>query len=248
MNTRIIMSAVISFVLLSVSVQAEILNIASEENWIPYAVTEDGEAKGFSADLIRAVLDRMETPYTITPYPWKRALSMVMDGKAAGLYNASPKPDRAEKCFYPTEPLVYSQYVFFILKERADTLQYESFDDLQGHTLGMCDGYSYSPEFLEFAKTHDDVIKAPDDEILLKMLSKGRVDFFPAEIGNGMAILKKLGLEDTITYLPKPLLEKPYYVIFNKERVDQAFVDEFSQTLKAFKETPEFKAIYDAYF
>jgi polar amino acid transport system substrate-binding protein len=247
MNKRVIFIVGIYVCLFATWVQAETLHIVCEEEWRPYVFEQDGVAKGFSPEVLEHVFDKMGVSIKITPYPWNRALKMVFSGETDALFEASKKPDREEACYYPSEPLFYSNYVFFILKEHAGKLKYESFDDLKGYTVGVCDGYSYTSEFWEFLKAQNNFVSTVNDESLLKMLNLGRVDIVPVEIGNAIELLKKLGIQDRVVHLPKPLTQKPYYIIFNKQRVEEAFVEEFSHTLRDFKQTSEYDALFEKY-
>ncbi len=227
---------------------AKNLEIVCEEEWKPYIYFENGKPKGYSFEILEYVLKNMEIEYTLTPYPWKRALKYVMKGRVDALFNASKKTDREEACHYPSEDLLKSKYVFFILKRNEKKLKYQNFEDLKGHLIGVALGYSYTPEFWNFVKINKNYLEARNDKLNFKKLSKGRIDYFPAEIGNGKAIIEELGIGDIITYLPKPLTQKPYYIIFNKSRIEKEFVDMFSNTLEEFKKSPEYKGLYDKYF
>ena len=226
-----------------VSAQVE-LKIATEE-WPPYVYNENGHIIGYSVEILDAVFSEMDIRYTMTQYPWKRAMKMVFSGQEDALFHASQKADRMEYCYYPTEDLCRVRYVFFIRKEDAGHLKFESLNDLKGYTIGVTQGYSYTEEFLKFLyEEHRHFEENPSDESNLKMLAKRRIDYFPAEERNGVFLLKKLGKQDEITSIGAPaLLEKSYFIIFNKKNVDMSFVEKFSETLAKFKQTERFKEI-----
>ena len=115
--------------------------------------------------------------------------------------------------------------------------------------IGLVRGYSYTPEFWEFAAKYMTYQEITNDEILFKMLNEGRFDYILAELGNGIHTVKKLGLDNIIIPLKSnPIKFDGLYVIFTKKNISQSFVDEFSAELKKFKQDPLYQEIYDEYF
>ncbi|MDM8538898.1 transporter substrate-binding domain-containing protein [Desulfobacterales bacterium HSG17] len=112
------------------TVHAKNLEIVCEDDWRPYIYFENKVPKGYSYEILEKVFNQMGVNFSIKPYRWKRALKNVMKAKADALFNASRKPDREAACFYPSEDLLKSAYVFYILKENSDKLKFDSFDDL----------------------------------------------------------------------------------------------------------------------
>ncbi|GAK57441.1 extracellular solute-binding protein family 3 [Candidatus Vecturithrix granuli] len=228
------------------SVAQTSLKIATEE-WPPYVYEQDGKITGYSIDILNNVFTEMDVTVTYHQYPWKRALKGVFSGTSDALFHASKNEERLQYCYYPEEYLAQSRYVFFIRKEDVNRLKFDSFDDLLGHDVGITQGYSYTAELLDFLNTHKLAISTVSDESNLRMLAKGRIEYFPTDVLNGLYLMKKLGLQDQLTYLPKPIFEKPYFIMFNKYNVSLALVEKFSAVLAAFKQTEEFRQIEAKY-
>lgn len=222
------------------------LKIATEE-WPPYVYEQDGKVAGYSIDILQSVFAEMGVTITYEQYPWKRALKGVFSGTSDALFHASKNEERQQYCYYPEEYLAQSSYVFFIRKEDAGRLKFDSFDDLVGHDVGITQGYSYTPDLLEFLNTHKLAISTVSDESNLRMLAKRRIEYFPTDVLNGLYLIKKLGLQDQLTYLPKPIFGKPYFIMFNKHNVSLEFVETFSAALAAFKQTEAFRLIEAKY-
>lgn len=251
---RVIVAIVSTLAMLCIGMPAtarqNTLHIGCDNDWPPYEWLdkETKELKGFAPEVVTHVLETMGVDFTITPYPWKRAEKNVLEGKTAALFPASRKAKREETCYYPEINIINSEYYFYIRKEDRGTLRYTDFSDLQGHRIGVTSGYSYTTEFRDFLRANQNYTEARTDELNLKKLVKGRFDYFPGEIGNVSVLAKQLGIEDEIVRLPKAFIQKPYYMIFNKAHVDEAFVERFSAALETFKQSPEYKTIYDKYF
>lgn len=224
------------------------LEIVSEEEWKPYIWYTNGIPKGYSHEVLDRVFRQMGIVWELEKHPWKRALKKVMGGKADGLFNASRKTDREAACHYPEIELFHSQYAFYITKENTGRLKFDTLDDLEGHTVGVALGYAYTEEFWNFVRKKGNYDEAKNDKLNFLKLAKGKIDYFPAEIGNAKILLRELDLSDKIVRLRKPLTQKPYYLIFSKSRVDKKFVGDFSRNLESFKKTDTFKEIYEKYF
>lgn len=222
------------------------LKIATEE-WPPYVYEQDGKIAGYSIEILNSVFAEMGVTVTYEQFPWKRALKGVFSGTSDALFHASKNEERQQYCYYPKEYLAQSGYVFFIRKEDSGRLKFDSFDDLVGHDVGLTQGYSYTPELLDFLNTHKLAISTVSDESNLRMLAKGRIEYFPTDLLNGIYLIKKLGLQDQLTSLPKPIFKKPYFIIFNKQNVSLEFVERFSTALTTFKRTEEFRLIEAKY-
>lgn len=241
---KILSMAILSLCLVLPSARAGELTLASEE-WPPYSFSRDGEMTGFCVELVRAVLDRMKTTARIHAYPWVRAEQMALTGQVDGLFSASRKDRREQVCHYPDEPLFDSEYVFFVRKEGRDSARFSGFAELKGKRVGVTRAYSYSEALWDFLRAEGNFVEAASDERNFRVLVGGRIDFFPAERANGLFLLKEMGISDRVIPLEGTIVEKPYFLIFNKERVSGAVADRFGAELRAFKETPAFDALRD---
>lgn len=240
------------FIVLSnfANVQAKTLTIASEEYWPPYCSidTVTGKSQGFASKIVFNVMKNMEVNFKITPYPWKKAEKLVLGDKVGALYPASRKSRREVKCYYPKASLFDSEYFFYVKKSNEGNLQYNNLSDLKKYKIGITKGYSYNSEFMEFIKKNKNFESARSDELNIKKLVKGRFEYFPGEAGSVALLVKKLGFEGKIVRLPKPFIQKPYFIIFNRKKVEEDFVVKFSNVLQEYKGTEEFKSIYTEYF
>jgi len=224
------------------------LTIVCDDRFPPFEFSEDGKLKGFAVDLVKAVFNRMEVPYRIETYPWKRAESMVVSGQADALFSASYLKARSDVCWYSSEHLFESEYVFFIHKQDKNNLYFGSFEDLKFKHICVTLGYSYNESFWAFLKENGNYTETVTDEQSLLMLANRRCDYCIIEKNVGKEIVKTMNQKDNITYIPKAVIQKPYFMIFNKNQTPKSLADRFSKELKLFKTTEEYKKIYSTYF
>lgn len=229
------------------------LNIITDD-WPPYEF-KAGDAgneyiSGFSTEVIIAVLKKMNVGINdrIKQYPWVRGEKMVIDGAADLLYTASENPERAKLTHYPSESLMESSWSFFIRAEDSGKLKYNSFDDLKGHKIGVVRGYSYTPDLWAFMKAENNFEEVVSDDLNVKKLAGKRFDYIIMDYGNGMSLLKNMGMSDKIVAIPNPIKLISLYAIFSKNTIDKDFVDQFSAELKTFKSTEDYKLIFNKYF
>jgi len=242
----IVLTALLSLFVSNINAEMKSIDIVCDE-WPPYQIVENNQVRGFSTKVVKTVLERMKVNVnSLRAYPWKRALKMIEKGKADALFSANYTKDRTEFAFYPDEKIVNSLWVMWVREE--DELKFESFDDLLGKNVGIVRGYSYTPEFLNFVKKHDIYEEVADDEQNFRKLNAGRVDFISAELGNGLYIVKNLGLDKIIPLVDNPIKSDGLYIIFNKNNVPEFFVEKFSDELKKLKQESLYKFLYDEYF
>jgi polar amino acid transport system substrate-binding protein len=219
------------------------------DQWIPYENLSDADAPGFSTEVLKAVFASMKQEVSFEEFPWARAARLVFRGERDALFTAFYDEERARFCHFPKEPLARDKWIFFVRAADAGRLKFSSFADLVGHEIAVLRGASISPEFWAFARQHRTIRETASDEVNMRMLEAGRVDYVVASFVNGMRLIKSLGLDGKIApLLSRSLKEDNLYVIFSKERVAPAFVDAFSEALRRFKQTEAFRAIYRKYF
>lgn len=213
--------------------------------WPPYQMYQDTELTGYSVQIVKAVYQRMGIPlkHPITALPWSRCLAMLENGTMDALFSANYAPERKQYALYPEEPLISSPWVVWV----REGYEIESMQELQSMRVGAVRQYSYTPEFWEFIQTNSRVETVGNDETNFKKLSAGRLDATVAELANGLYLRKKLGIKNIVPIRHLIVKESGLYIIFNKKNVSEEFVNEFSQELSAFKETLEYRNLYEKY-
>jgi len=224
------------------------LQLGTDE-WAPYETLNDVQAPGFSVEVIRRVFAGMGQQVEIHQFPWARAQAMVYQGKNDGLFSAFKNAERMENCYYPDEPLVSDRWVLFVREDNLNRLAFHSLADLDGRTVGVVRGAAVSPEFWSFVKSHGNYEEAVDDDEDFRKLLAGRVDYVVASFANGMLERIRILNGGVIQPLPGAVLkEDSMYLIFSKRTVPLSLVQSFSKALHQFKQTEEYRAIFQRYF
>jgi polar amino acid transport system substrate-binding protein len=223
------------------------------DHWPPYeftvGVAGNEHITGFSTEVILAVLTKMNVGINdrIKQYPWIRADKMVRKGSADLLYTGVNNEDREKETYYAYEPLIDSAWSFFIRKEDEGKIKYDSLDDLKGQKIGVVRGYAYPLSFWEYVKKEHSFEEVTTDEQNVKKLIAKRFNIIIMDYINGLNLLKNLELSGEIVALPKPLQKVSLYAIFSRITIEKDFVEQFSEELKEFKKTEEYRSIYEKY-
>ncbi|MBA4367348.1 MAG: hypothetical protein C0403_06875 [Desulfobacterium sp.] len=210
---------------------------------------QDGTMTGLATKIVQEVLRGMQVEtFVIEEYPWARALKMLTNGKLHGLYTIGKTDERAELYYYPDEPLLMTKWIFFIRQENVGKLTFTRLEDLKGHLIGVMRAYKYTPEFWDFVKKEQNYIESAYEEIMFKNLANDRLEYVLCDYAVGIAMIKRLGLENVIVPLAEhPLDESPVYIAFSKKVVALDFVVRFSQELKVLKMRPIYQTIQQEY-
>lgn len=176
---------------------------------------------------------------------WKTSDTLDM------VFTYSYKKWRTEFLMYPKVSHISTQYHFFILRKNMGKIIYNTFDDLKGLTVGMTEGFSYTPEFLKAAESGIfKVDKVPINDLHMKKLLFGRIDIVPLPTMVALYEAKEGGYRDKIGYLPKSVKDKPYYNTFVKAStfpIIEDLIPRYDRVLKEMKQNGEVKAIFDKY-
>jgi polar amino acid transport system substrate-binding protein len=196
---------------------------------------------GVNTGVVVNVLKQMGVESEVLFMPWERCLKMVKNGNADAIISASKTPEREKYLLYPDEPLSYSKNVIFMKKGS----NYKTFDDIKGLKLAYVPSYYYGGLFDKLP-----VIKVPVNDTTngFLMLKSGRVDLVISDYLFGIYEIKALGMENEVEIFPIAVTDRdPLYIAFSKARVDKEFVKKFSEQLKDFKKTEEYRNLIDIY-
>lgn len=241
----------ISILALASPLAAEPLRLVSDD-WPPYEYRDpsSGEVTGFSTELIRAVLRKLNQAVApVLVYPWARAEREVRTGNADGIYTLTRTAERLDFLYFPEEPLHTDTGTLFVRRDQLPSPPISGVSDLSRLSLATVRGYAYSPEILAILASSDQVTEVSDETQLFGMLARGRVDAVLTYRNVGTAVIDRMALGAEIMTISEPLLfQRSYYVGFNKQAVTREFVEQFSDQLGRLKRSSEYLLLEQKYF
>lgn len=148
----------------------DVIKIGSTPDGYPQVYSEDGEVKGFSADVYQEVFDRLgyEIEWSLTD--WTGALASLETGKVDTLANFAVTPERQEKYNY-TNPYYYSRAGLGVAQDNEDI---NSLEDVQGKRVANVTGSNYG-----------DVLKAEDEGDEIELVNYDTMDVIISDVASG---------------------------------------------------------------
>jgi signal transduction histidine kinase len=172
-----------------------ILKSASELDYPPFAlVRPDGNADGFSVDLLKAVVSAIGMDIDIVVGPWHEIKQMLTEGRLDVLPLVAYSPER-EHLYDFTVPYLQMHGTIFV-RQGEESIRSEA--DLQGkEVLVMRDDAAH--EYAISEKLPVTLIVTETFEEAFALLAAGRHDAILCQHLMGLQLIKKLGLFNVVS-------------------------------------------------
>ncbi|MCP4050483.1 MAG: transporter substrate-binding domain-containing protein [bacterium] len=214
----------------------------------PYEYEENGEIKGMAVSIVREVFKRMGQPIEIKLYPWARALRMVKEGQADGIFTAYKNPEREKFALYSKGVLMPQSVSLCTLKHKDFKLD-KNLTNLKNYKIGIVHKVSYGRNFDNAVKNNiiNRTVKSYSGEENFERLLIGYLDFAVSNTYGAIDILCKIGKRDQISILSPPIQEVPSYIAFSKKRNLLGTRDKFDIILSTMKADGTYDEIIKSY-
>ena len=216
-------------------------------NWTPYEyINENQEEKGININIIKAVAKSLNWKIKFYNRPFTRCLLEVEKGKMDAIMSVFKTPEREKFLYFPTEHINSDITILFTHKDSK--LKYNgNLKSLSGLEVALERDNSYGKKF----DNADYLIKqkAPNSHRLVSVITSKR---YPVGIHSYYALIalaKELNSIDTIKILSPPVSKDKLYIAFTKAKGPsyEKLAQDFSEALKNFKTTPEYREIMQDY-
>lgn len=216
-------------------------------NYPPFSYEEDGQQKGLAIELIKAAFQRMRQEVRIEFVPFARAVEMVKNGEADGVFPFAVSDERKMFATFSSEKLLTDPGSLFV---RADsTLTFDGdYAKLAPYTIGMQRGTNHGPAFMQALTTYGiktDLAENQEKNVL-KLVS-GRFDI---AVGPRLVVLhaaRQAGKQSEIKLLYSGISEGHAYLAVSKRRNREALIAEFDQAISKMRRDGSYDKILRAY-
>jgi polar amino acid transport system substrate-binding protein len=198
---------------------------------------------GVYFDIVTAIFDDLGIDYTVTSLPFKRGLMQAKAGK--GIVVGIFKTDERAQYLDFSDNFYSTQVVLFTKKGHA--FLYHSITDLKDRHIGAKLGWSYGETFDSARNQKLFSVVEGESESLIKQLLQERTDAFIDNKLTGIYSIKKLGIEDQIEIIPKPIDTGPHYLGVRKGSKTE-LLKQFNQRLLEFQQDGRYKQLLIPYF
>jgi polar amino acid transport system substrate-binding protein len=157
------------------ALHAERITIAAEDDWAPYSAKQanNPEPVGFTPELVREVFASQGIEVEFITVPFARCLLYAQTGRAVACFNVTITDANRDEFYWHPTPMFHEGLAIFALRGRFK--QGLNSKDLEHHSVGITNAYTYPTDFMHNPK----ITRATttSDGNLLRMLVKQRFDF-----------------------------------------------------------------------
>ncbi len=201
--------------ILSASAFATDLKVVTE-NWKPYNYEENGEIKGISTEIVKAVLDNAKIPYGIKVYQWTEAYKTAQKDENVLIYTINRTPQR-EELFKWVSPLGKEmQYSLYRLKKNNEVAPV-SLEEAKKYKIGAQKDAAGQLWAMDQGVT--DIVSSLESEKVIKKLFDGEVDMI-IQTDNVMGEIKKAGFNSDEVVAVLPLFQTTPYMALSLSTSD----------------------------
>ncbi|MFW5640293.1 MAG: transporter substrate-binding domain-containing protein [Thermodesulfobacteriota bacterium] len=171
---------------------SNLIRSGAEINYPPFSmVDENGEAGGFSVELMRAALAAMGREATFRTGPWAEVRGWLERGEIDALPLVGRTPER-EALFDFTVPYMSLHGAIVVRKEESGI---RDLADLRGRRVAVMKGDN-AEEFLRRGERGIDIHTTPTFAVALRELAEGRHDAVVIQRLVALRLIQKTGLTD----------------------------------------------------
>lgn len=222
------------------------------EAWEPYQyVGMDQKPAGLDIELVQAVATKMNCEITPQQGTWVDLMAGLKAGEVDMLLGASKTAAREEYAFF-SEPYRKEQFVLFVRSAEVASLPQNTMTDFlsSGKKLGIVSEYYYGEELAQLYsddKLKTNFVEASLSELNLARLIDEEIDGMLEDRFVAASMLRRKGLDKTVSPHSISLGDNDVYVMFSKVAVTDSKVNAFNAAMAAIRQNGEYDAILARY-
>lgn len=227
----IIVFVLIGFALVTHSALAEVVKLAAEDSWPPFA-KPDGS--GISKAIIEKAYSYTGTKVEFVTVPYARALLMAEQGKVHGAFNVAKQASTESSYAFGEYPLLQVSASFYYPPNSE--LDYSELSDIPDNTsVATIIGYEYGNQY-EAHKGRFLESKVSSQRQIIKMLMIGRIDMAIMYDDVAAYTLDEMGIDKSDIIRGKLSHTSDIYIAFNKELANSEVISKLDIGLKAIEQ------------
>lgn len=223
--------------------EEKVIRVGAVPDSYPTAFIEDEELRGFSVDMIKAIIEEAgyEIEFVITD--WNGVLANLQSGKVDTASNFAATEERGQD-YYFTEPYYSSKAV---VAAAAEDPQIQSLDDLAGKELASIMGTNFENVLKEtFPEEDYELVIYESRDVVYTDVASGRVDGF---IFGREQLLAQINDRDIpLQIVEQPFGDQPVAMPFKKTEENEAIISDLNQAVETLREDGTFSDISLEYF
>ena len=200
---------------------------------------------GYTAEIIKQIFEPQGYKIKKEFYPWKRAQKYATEGKVCNAITEIYFNNKRLESYWFGAPYSAHEVYLFALKSHP-VKDFDNLKDLSKYTIGLNRGGKFTKEF----DTADYLKKKETNgyENGLKLLSKKRIDFFVSARSVALFEAQKLGIQNDIHTVGKPLKRAYVHMAFSKKDPENLKrLQRYNEGLFLLHKTGKYKEIMNSF-
>ncbi len=219
-------------------------------DYAPYCYVDKNTpegANGLCVEIIQAVAETLDIEVKFDgPYQPTTCLDLMKEGRVDALIPLTKTSEREKYMTYYDNNLI-DDTISFIVRNDSDISWTGNLHSIEKHTIGVVKVFSYGETFDAASFLDLDNSEKNTDVSLLNKLLDGKLDVIIASSLVLKDIATKAGNIDKIKLLSPNVSTDPLYMAFSKAKNNDKIAWDFSNALKSFRNTSEYKKILKKY-
>jgi polar amino acid transport system substrate-binding protein len=220
------------------SIETKLLAVANNNHLLQYY--ENGENKGPSIEILKAILKEAQLDAKVEFMPWVRAFSIASNNPNTLILSMIKTPER-ELNFHWLIKVSNLTRVFISLKNKPENYVDNMQQARQKLTAVVLGSAGYSELISQGFSEHKNLYVVSDGETMVTLLENGRVDLVYEDPDNIQNILNKRG-ETIVAIRHKEIAaenQRSSYIAINKA-TDIEIVNRLQRAARKFEKTAEY--------
>ncbi len=191
------------------------ITIGGPTSWQPISyIAKDGRQTGLGIDIITEYAKRNNLDVRVDiEMPWARTLDLLFQGEIDATAGAYFKTER-QRLYHYSDPFYEDDIMVFQHVDRR--FGYRQISDLRGYRGARPHGGSLGNEIDSYSSQNLDVVYSPTIDRIFDLLVAGHVDYVLLGRYDGLATLRKLGIQDEIIAVDPPVARNPVHLMFSR--------------------------------
>ncbi len=214
------------------------------EEWPPYNYTENGKAKGFSVEIVHAIMNELKINYKIIFLPGARG-KMYLQSKSNHMLFSIFRTKEREKMYKWIGPISEDSIYFY--KKKGNPLVIKTLDDAKKCTRIAIRHEGMVKNFLK-KEGFKNLIPVTNPSDIIKKVIEYRFDLLASATPIGIKYkLRMLNYPaDALEQTPVKLFSLPLYIACSKEMSD-SIIEKGQEALKKIKVSGVYDQIFIKY-
>ncbi|OUR97239.1 hypothetical protein A9Q84_13010 [Halobacteriovorax marinus] len=230
--------------IVEISVSAEVVTIAAEDDWIPYA-REDGT--GLSNDIVKAAFKSVGVEAKYKIFPYSRVLHYLESGEYVAGFNVPADASSRKKFILGKEKLFDAVSAYY--ENITSPMKAKNRDELRNaKRIGVVRGYGYGDHFSNLVKLGRISKEVTSSEISnLKKLALGRIDSTILYRKTSEILISKLKLVQKIKYAFDNEVTPVYLAFSRLHKKGRYYAKKFDEGMRNIRANGVYQKIVASY-